>query len=86
MRAYGSDETRFTQTDMSPIANHDVIDDANAEYLASAYKAARELVIIRARRWISARVIVGDDDRGRVCEERSLEDLARLCCGRSYVG
>ena len=71
---------------VSTVADDDVIEHVNTEELPRLNKTLRQRVVIGARRRITARVIVRQDDRRSVREKGCLEHFARLCCGRSYVG
>ena len=62
------------------------IEDRAVECFRCRRQPARDATVRGARPRITARVIVGKDDRRSVREKGCLEHFARLCCGRSYVG
>ena len=80
-----SEAPDFLKAVVATIANDDVIEHLHAEQRAGINEATRQLNVVRAGGRIAAGMIVRQDDRRGVCEQRHLEHLAWLCCGRSYV-
>jgi hypothetical protein len=62
-----------------------VVQDANTEELSCFAQAPGQFDVLLARRRISARMVVRQDDCRRVPCNCGLEDLAWLCCGSIYV-
>ena len=81
-----SEAAGLFETEVPSVANDDVVEQRDVEDFASRGESTCDGEIIR--RWcrIAAWVIMAGDDGGGVGQERSGEHLARLCCGRSYVG
>ena len=67
------------------VTDDDVIQDREPEQFTSGNQALGEFDIVSGRSRIARGMIVADDHAGRIRKQRRLEDLARLCCGRSYV-
>ena len=60
------------------VADDDVIEDVDAEEFACCREASRDLVVLWARRRVSAGVIVREDYGRRVREDRRFEHFARM--------
>ena len=80
-----SQPASLAKAHVATIADDDVVEHVHADQLAGINESSRERHVVRAWRRVAARVIVRHDDRGGVRQERSLEDLARLCDGDRYV-
>ena len=73
-----SEYTVIGERPVAAIADHDVIEDSDAEEIAGLFEAARERAVLRGRLRISGRVVVDEDDGRGVADDRWLEDLARV--------
>src|SRR5262245_41843184 len=59
-------------------ADHDVIEDGDAEDLPCILQSAGDLAIFRTRLRVPARMVVRDDQRRRRLAQRRTEHLARM--------
>lgn len=80
-----SEQARFLETEVAVVGYDQVVGEFNAEQAAGELKLPRDLPILAARPRILGRMIVPDYDAVRVIEERTLENLSRLCEVPSYV-
>ena len=60
-------------------ADYDVIQDPDIHKLPRCDKAIRHIDVILGRRAASTRMIVHQDDAGRVRENGALEDIRYIC-------
>ena len=58
------------------VSHNDVVKQRDAEHFAGVSDTARELAIGVARRWVTARMVVAEDDRHRSKDDRSTKHLA----------
>src|SRR5262245_48927192 len=63
---------------MRPVAKNQVIEKPDAENIARLSESRRERDVLRRRLCYATRVVVADDDRGGVRDDRWLEDLAGM--------
>jgi hypothetical protein len=78
--------TALLKAVVATVADDDVVEHLHAGQRAGINEAAGQLDVVSAWDRIAAAMVVRQDDRRSVCRQARLEDLARLCCGRSYVG
>ena len=72
------EESALAEAHVARVTDDEVIEDVDAEEFASSRKASRDLVVLRTRRRVAAGVIVREDDRRRVRENRRFEHFARV--------
>ena len=63
---------------VATIANDDVVEHVHAEQRAGINEATCQLDVVSAGARIAAGMIVREDDRCGVCQQRRLEHLARM--------
>jgi hypothetical protein len=76
--------TVIDEGDVAPAADDDVIESADPHDLADVGEAAGDLQVFLAGGRIAARMVVLCDGGGAVTDHLRV-NVARLCCGRSYV-
>ena len=77
--------TRAEAHEPAFFAEDEVVQDLDTEDRAGGGEPASEGQVLGGWFGISGRVVVGEEYGGTAGEDRGLEHLARLCCGRGYV-
>ncbi len=60
------------------VADHDVVEDADADDLAGPLEPSRDRAVLGRRVRVARRVVVDEDQRRGVRKDRGLEDLPRV--------
>jgi hypothetical protein len=60
------------------LPKHNVVQHADAEYVAHLFEPARDFLIFLTGCWFSARVIVDKDHSGRAKVKRRTPDFTRM--------
>ena len=76
---------RLDKADVGAGADHDVIEQANAEQISGLAQTAGDSDILLARRRVAAGVVMNYEERRGIAENDRLEQLTWLCCRCSYV-
>lgn len=73
-----SQKSRVPEAEVAVLAQDHVVVKRDVQNLARLGERARHLAVLPARRGVAGGVVVGDDDRGRVQQDRRLVDLTRV--------
>lgn len=79
------EQTEFLEAGVAVMPDDDMVQHLDAEQRPGGGEPSRQLDVVAARRRIAAGMHVSEHHRGRIRQKGDFEDLARLCCSRSYV-